>query len=152
MESEQLSPSDRLAELLDNKFRIPNTNIRFGIDPLLGLVPGAGDWLAGVISLYFLIQAAMRGGKASVMGRMFINILLDVLIGAIPVLGDFFDVYWKANVRNAEILRELEEDPERTTTESRLWIWFVVMQFVVVILGVLFLITWLIAELLGLLF
>ncbi len=151
MESEQSSPSDRLADLLDSKFTIPNTDIRFGIDPLLGLVPGAGDWLAGVISLYFLILAAIRGGKASVMGRMFINILLDVLIGSIPLVGEVFDVYWKANVRNAKILQELEDDPVRTTTESRLWIWFVLIQFVVLLLGVLFLITWLIAKLLGLL-
>jgi len=144
--------STEFAELLDSKFKIPNTNIRFGIDPLMGLIPGAGDWLGGVISLYFLIQAGMRGGRASVLGRMFINILLDMLIGSIPVLGEAFDVYWKANIRNAEILQELEEDPERTTTESRLWIWFVVVQFVVVLLGTLLLISWLFAELLGLLF
>ena len=68
-----------VAEWLDQRFTIPGTNIRFGIDPVLGLIPGAGDWLAGVISLYFLIQAAMLGGRASVLGRMFINILLDVL-------------------------------------------------------------------------
>jgi hypothetical protein len=143
---------EKFAELLDSRFKIPNTNIRFGIDPLLGLIPGAGDWLAGVISLYFLILAAVMGGKASVLGRMFINILLDVLIGTIPILGEIFDVYWKANERNAEILEELKENPKKTTTESRLWIWFVVVQFVVVILAVLFLITWLVAELLGLLF
>lgn len=140
------------AELLDSKFKIPNTNIRFGIDPLLGLVPGAGDWLAGVISLYFLIQAAMHGGKASVLGRMFVNILLDVLIGSIPILGEVFDVYWKANERNAEILQELEEDPERTRSESRLWVWFVLVQFVVILLAVILLIGWLVAELIGLLF
>ncbi|MDZ7681517.1 MAG: DUF4112 domain-containing protein [Fodinibius sp.] len=140
------------AELLDSKFRIPHTNIRFGIDPLFGLIPGVGDWLAGVISLYFIIQAAILGGRVSVLGRMFINILLDVLIGSIPVLGDFFDVYWKVNERNADILNELHQHPEKTTTESRLWIWFFVVQFVAVILAVLFLITWLIAELLGLLF
>lgn len=139
------------AELLDSKFKIPNTNIRFGIDPLLGLVPGAGDWLAGVISLYFLIRAAMHGGKASVLGRMFINILLDVLIGSIPILGEVFDVYWKANERNAEILQELEEDPERTRSASRLWVWFVLAQFVILIVGLLLLFTWLVAELLGML-
>ena len=137
------------AALLDSRFKIPNTNIRFGIDPLLGLIPGAGDWLAGVISLYFLIQAAMHGGKASVLGRMFVNILLDVLIGSIPILGEVFDVYWKANERNAQILQELEEDPDRTRSESRLWVWFVLAQFVILILGLLLLLTWLIAELLG---
>ncbi len=141
-----------IAAWLDRKFTIPGTNIRFGIDPILGLIPGAGDWLAGVISLYFLIQAAMLGGRASVLGRMFINILLDVLIGSIPVLGEIFDVYWKANIRNAKILDELHSNPEQTTTESRLWIWVVVVQFIVLILALLWLIGWLIIELLGLIF
>ena len=144
--------NQKLAELLDSKFTIPGTNIRFGIDPLLGLVPGAGDWLAGVISLYFLIQAAAWGGRTSVLARMFINILMDVVIGTIPILGEVFDVYWKANERNARILEELQQNPTQTTTESKLWVWFVVVQFVVVILGILFLMFWLIAELLGLLF
>lgn len=143
--------SHEFAELLDSKFKIPNTDIRFGIDPLIGLIPGAGDWLAGVASLYFLIQAALLGGKVSVLGRMFINILLDVLVGSIPVLGEIFDVYWKANVRNAEILRELEQNPEQTTTESRLWIWLVVAQFVILTIAILLLISWLIVELVGIL-
>ncbi|PAU93060.1 hypothetical protein CK503_14165 [Aliifodinibius salipaludis] len=140
------------AKLLDSKFTIPGTNIRFGIDPIIGLIPGAGDVFAGVISLYFLIQAAMLGGKASVLGRMFLNILMDVLIGSIPVLGDFFDIYWKANLRNARILDELQEHPEQTTSESRLWIWFVVIQFVVILLGIILFFGWVVAELVGLLF
>ncbi len=143
--------STEFAELLDSKFKIPNTDIRFGIDPLIGLIPGAGDWLAGVASLYFLIRAAVLGGKASVLGRMFINILLDVLIGSIPILGEVFDVYWKANVRNAEILSELEQNPEQTTTESHLWIWLIVAQFVILIIAILLLISWVIAELVGVL-
>lgn len=149
MMNKETDNTKKLAKLLDSKFRIPNTNIRFGIDPLLGLIPGAGDWLAGVISLYFLIQAAIMGGRASVLGRMFINILLDVLIGSIPVLGEFFDVYWKANLRNAELLKELEQNPEQTTTESRLWVWLVFIQFVVIIIGLLLFISWLSAKIIG---
>jgi NAD/NADP transhydrogenase beta subunit len=142
----------KLAEILDSKFKIPNTNIRFGIDPILGLIPGAGDWLAGIISLYILIQAALQGGGTLVLSRMFINILLDVLIGAIPVIGEIFDVYWKSNIRNAKILQELRSNPEKTTTENRLWVWLVVVQFVILIFGTLFLLTWLVAKLLQLLF
>lgn len=142
----------RLAELLDSQFKIPNTNIRFGLDPIISLIPGAGDVFAGVISLYFLIQGAIHGGKAAVLGRMFINILLDVLIGSIPILGDLFDVYWKANLRNARILDELQQNPQKTTSESRMWIWFVVIQFIVVIIGIILLIGWAIAELLDLIF
>lgn len=149
MRNKKSDNTKKLAELLDSKFQIPNTNIRFGIDPILGLIPGAGDWLGGVISLYFLVLAAMKGGKGSVLGRMFINILLDILVGSIPILGELFDVYWKANLRNAKLLEELQENPEETTTESRLWVWFVVIQFVVIIIGLLVLISWLIAELIG---
>lgn len=136
------------AQLLDSKFNIPGTNIRFGIDPIVGLIPGAGDVLAGGISLYFLIQAALLNAKATVLTRMFINILLDVLIGSIPILGEAFDVYWKANLRNARILDELKQHPEKTTSKSRLWIWFVVVQFIAILIGIILLIGWLIAELL----
>lgn len=139
------------AKLLDSKFAIPGTNIRFGIDPIVGLIPGAGDVLAGGISLYFLIQAAFLKAKASVLIRMFINILLDVLIGSIPIFGEVFDVYWKANLRNARILDELQEHPDKTTIESRLWVWVVVIQLVAVLVGIILLIGWGIAELLGLL-
>jgi NAD/NADP transhydrogenase beta subunit len=151
-ETERNKGNRRFAELLDSKFRIPKTNIRFGIDPVIGLVPGVGDWLAGVVSLYFLIQAAVLGGKVAILGRMFINILLDIVIGTIPVFGEIFDIYWKANLRNARILDELQQNPAKTKAESRLWIWFVVIQFVVLIIGVLLLISWLIAEIFGLIF
>jgi len=148
----QYRNSDEFAELLDSRFRIPGTEVRFGIDPLLGLVPGAGDWLGGAVSLYFLFQAVLRGGRTAILLRMFLNILLDVLIGSIPLVGEIFDVYWKANEQNAEILKEIDRDPERTTTDSRFWLWSVFVQLVALIIAVLLLIGWLIAELLGLLF
>jgi len=147
MPDKKQNTDKQLAELLDSKFRITGTNIRFGIDPIIGLIPGAGDVFAGVISLYFLIQAALSGGRVSVLGRMFLNILLDVLIGSVPVLGEAFDIYWKANLRNSRILNELQQHPRKTTSESRLWIWFVVAQFVGIIIGIILLIGWAIAEL-----
>lgn len=152
MSEQNKKTEHRLAELLDSQFKIPNTNIRFGLDPIISLIPGAGDVVAGVISLYFLIQGAIHGGRAAVLGRMFINILLDVLIGSIPILGDAFDVYWKANLRNARILDELQQNPQKTTSESRMWIWFVVIQFIVIIFGIILLIGWAIAEILSWLF
>lgn len=150
--SENRESSKQLAELLDSRFRIPYTNIRFGIDSLIGLIPGAGDWIAGAISFYLLIQAAMKGGRSAVLGRMFVNILVDVLLGSIPVLGDIFDVYWKANLRNAKILDELQQNPAKTTTESQFWIWIVVIQFLALIIAILLLITWLVAGVISWLF
>lgn len=152
MQSSNQTRPEKLAEFLDSRYHIPGTDIRIGIDPIIGLIPGAGDWIGGAVSLYFLFQAALMGGRGAVLGRMFINILLDVIIGSIPVAGEVFDVYWKANEQNAEILKEIERDPEKTTTESRFWIWAVFVQFVALIIAVLLLIGWLIAELLGLLF
>lgn len=151
MPHQEQSKQKEFAELLDSKFKIPNTNIRFGIDPLLGLIPGAGDWLGGLLSMYFLIQAAVMGGRATVLSRMFLIILMDILVGSIPVIGEIFDVYWKANEQNAEILEELERNPQKTVGESRLWIWVVVIQFIAIIIGLLLLLTWLVAELVGLL-
>lgn len=152
MQSPDQAQSEKFAELLDSRYRIPGTEIRIGIDPLIGLVPGIGDWIGGAASLYFLFQAALLGGRAAVLGRMFINILLDVVVGALPVIGEVFDVYWKANERNAEILKQIEQDPEKTTTESLFWIWSVFVQLVALILALLLLIGWLIAELFGVLF
>lgn len=144
--------TDRLAELLDSKFRIPQTDIQFGIDPILGLVPGAGDWIGGAVSIYFLLSAVMLGGSTSVLVRMFFNILIDILIGSIPVLGDFFDIYWKANIRNAEIIQNLRENPQETTVASRLWIWLLLIQFIAILLALLLFVGWLIVKLFALLF
>ena len=150
-QNKNTSSHKHFAELLDSRFRIPKTNIHFGIDPIVGLIPGAGDVLAGGVSLYFLIKAALLQANASVLTRMFMNILMDVLVGSIPILGEAFDVYWKANLRNARILEELQQHPQKTTSESRLWIWFVVVQFIAILIAIILLIGWLIAEAIGLL-
>src|SRR5699024_2419359 len=94
----------RLAELMDSRFVIPGTKIRFGLDPILGLIPGAGDLLSGMLSLYFVIIGARDGASAFVLIRMLLNILVDIVVGAIPLLGEFFDIGWKANLRNARLL------------------------------------------------
>ena len=83
---------------------------------------------------------------------MFLNILLDVLIGSVPILGEAFDVYWKANLRNARILDELQQNPQKTSRESRLWIWFIVAKFAGIIISITLLVGWAIAELIGLIF
>jgi len=98
----------RLARLLDAQFRIPGTRIRFGLDALVGLLPAAGDLIMFIASLAIVIEAGRAGSGARPLMRMIINILLDLVVGAIPVLGDIFDVAFKANLRNARLLqREL---------------------------------------------
>jgi hypothetical protein len=97
---------EQLARLLDDGFQVPGTKWRIGIDPILGLLfPGAGDVLSGLANVALLWLALREGLPASVMLRMVINTVLDVLLGAIPVAGDLFDFFWKATRRNLELIQ-----------------------------------------------
>lgn len=144
--------TDLLAYWLDSRFRIPGTDIRFGLDPIVGLVPGLGDWLAGLISLYFIGKAATLGAGAAVLTRMFGNILLDITIGSIPVLGELFDVAWKANERNARLLEKIQTQPEEATFKSRLLIWGLALLFMLLIIAFLAVVFWILSTIFGLLF
>ncbi|MES2331793.1 MAG: DUF4112 domain-containing protein [Bacteroidota bacterium] len=95
-----------LTKLMDSQFRIPGTDIRFGLDPLIGLIPGAGDFAGFVVSALMLSMLAKNGASGFVLARMVFNILLDALLGTIPVLGDIFDFTFKANQRNLRLLQE----------------------------------------------
>lgn len=97
---------DNLSDLLDSRFRIPGTNIRFGLDALVGLIPGAGDVVTFAFSGLLVISMVRNGASGMVVVKMLWNILLDTLVGAIPVLGDIFDVSFKANRRNYHLLKE----------------------------------------------
>ena len=102
----QLKELNRLARLMDSQFRIPGTQIRFGLDGLIGLVPGIGDFISFLISSYILSIAANKGASGFVLGRMTVNVVIDALIGAIPFIGDIFDVGFKANQRNVRLLQQ----------------------------------------------
>ena len=101
--------------LLDEAFRIPGTSFRFGIDGLIGLVPGLGDVLAGLLSLVIPLAGWMRGVPYVTLVRMGLNLGVGVLIGSIPLLGDIFDVVWKANRRNYRLLQLHVKEPRRHT-------------------------------------
>ncbi len=103
---------ERVSRLLDSQWRIPGTGIRFGIDPLFGLVPGLGDVATGLVSAYIVLMARRLGLPNHVMARMVGNIALDVVVGSIPLLGSVFDLFYKANRRNFRLLQhhvELEK-------------------------------------------
>ena len=97
--------ADALARILDTAVQIPGTGIRIGLDPLLGLLPGIGDALASLIGSAILLMASQLKVPKIVMLRMSVNLLLNGMIGAIPVVGDFFSIWFKSNARNAELLR-----------------------------------------------
>jgi hypothetical protein len=98
----------RLCYLLDSAFAIPGTNIRVGLDPIIGLIPGAGDVITAILALYIVVLAGRIGVRSSTMARMLANVAIDFLGGSIPIVGDIFDVAWKCNLRNLVLLeREL---------------------------------------------
>jgi Domain of unknown function (DUF4112) len=101
--------------LLDEAFVIPGTGIRFGIDGIIGLVPGLGDILAGILSLIIPLAAWVRGVPYITLVRMLTNVSIGLLIGTIPILGDAFDIFWKANRRNYRLLTRSIAEPHRHT-------------------------------------
>jgi hypothetical protein len=108
-----------LARLLDSAVTVPGTNIRFGADSLIGLVPGLGDVAGAVLSGYIVLVATQLGAPASVVARMLLNIGIDTLVGSVPVLGDLFDVAWKSNQMNVALLERHLGEPTATRRASR---------------------------------
>ena len=104
-----------LADLLDRRFTIPGTDIRFGLDPLIGLIPGVGDAAANLIGFFIVVMAAQLGLPRIVLVRMTGNIAVNAAIGSIPVLGDLFSVWFKSNIRNLRLI-ERHAGSEATST------------------------------------
>ncbi|MEQ8753300.1 MAG: DUF4112 domain-containing protein [Coleofasciculus sp. G1-WW12-02] len=102
----------RLSHLLDNAIPIPGTPWRVGLDPLLGLLPGAGDFLGTAFSAYIVLEAARIGIPRSLLGQMVMNILLDTVIGSVPIVGDIADATWKANSKNIALLETYWDSPQ----------------------------------------
>jgi hypothetical protein len=96
----------RLAYWLDDRFRIPGTRRRIGIDGLLGLIPGIGDTATALMASYIVLEAARLGVPKAMLGRMLANVGIDYAIGLVPLVGDLADLAWKANRRNARMLRD----------------------------------------------
>jgi hypothetical protein len=93
-----------LARVLDSAMTIPGTGIRIGVDPILGIIPVVGDLAGAALSGYIVLASARLGAPASTLIRMVINIAIDTVVGSVPVLGDMFDVGWRSNMRNADLL------------------------------------------------
>ena len=112
MNTQQKSPAKRfkelafLAKLMDSQFRIPGTSIRFGLDGIIGLIPGAGDLSTFAISAFMLGHMAKNGASGHVLARLILNVVIDTVIGSIPILGDIFDIAFKANQRNMRLMEK----------------------------------------------
>ena len=133
-----------LARVLDDLIRIPGTKIGVGLDPIIGLIPGVGDVIGGLMSGYILLIAAREGVPASVMLRMLGNIALDSLVGIVPVVGDLFDVGMKSNRRNVDLLERYLSAPSRTKAASRGVVALVLLAVVLLVVGVIAAGAWLV--------
>lgn len=114
---DQLPPMrwvDSYSRLLDTKFRIPGTKIRFGADFLMGLVPGVGDAISLGLSGLLIATMAKNGASPRLVLRMLSNVGLDAVVGTVPVLGNLFDLFFKANTRNLDLMRQYYDEDKHT--------------------------------------
>lgn len=101
----ELDKLEKLANMLDARFAVPGLGFRFGLDSLIGLIPGIGDAVSALPAAYIVMRARQLGASNAVQARMAVNAVIDVLVGSVPVFGDLFDVGFKANRRNVALLR-----------------------------------------------
>ena len=132
--TQQISKLRRISRLLDSAITIPGTKISFGLDPILGMLPGGGDALTGGISAYIVVEAAKMGVSRDILWKMVGNILIDSFAGTIPVVGDLFDVGWKANVKNLELL-EKHLDVAQSHQSNRLFIFGLIILLTIIVFG-----------------
>jgi hypothetical protein len=142
--SRALAEVEAMAWLLDNSISVPGTGgRRFGIDALIGFVPVVGDLVSGAIGLVLVWRGSRMGLPGIVVGRMLANTALDMLIGGIPVIGDAFDLWFKANWRNLGLMRRHLEDPGASTARQ----WVVVASLLGVVVAIVALFGWLLVSL-----
>ena len=144
---------ERLGHVLDNSIRIPVLNYRIGWDAIIGLVPGGGDVIGLMLSAYIVYEAARLGASKAALARMVVNVGLETLIGAVPLIGDLFDATWKANARNLNLLHDYlgTDAPRRRTSDRRslLLVGGLLVLLVVVLVAFVVGIGWVVIELLG---
>lgn len=114
-----------LARLLDTAVRVPGTRIRFGLDPILGIVPGLGDAIGFALGGWIIVEAARLGAPLPVLLRMLAHSLLDAITGSVPVAGTLVDVFLRPNKRNVMLLEEWITTPAAATGRSRRMVWLV---------------------------
>ncbi len=122
---------------MDAGIRVPGTNLRFGLDPILGLIPGVGDAAGAVLAGWILVEAIRLGASRATLIRIAGNLALDAVVGAVPVLGDIFDFAWKANLRNVALLERHLAAPERAERADRSFVFIVLFSMLAMAVGLL---------------
>jgi hypothetical protein len=136
----------RWAVLLDSVFRVPGTNIRFGFDAIVGLVPGLGDVVAPVFTVAVLATGLRMRVPAVVQARMVLNALIDMAMGLVPILGDLADVAWKADLRNVALLERHARPGVPPTRADYLFVFLCIGLVVVIALVPLLVLLWLLTR------
>ncbi|MEQ9547019.1 MAG: DUF4112 domain-containing protein [Marinobacter sp.] len=138
-----LARLDRFSRITDSAIRIPFTRIRLGLDPIIGLLPVVGDLIGLVLSLYVLLEAHRAGAGKRIKAHMIKNMLIETFGGMVPVVGDAFDIVYKANTRNTRLLREYLEQELNTEPQPRFpWMQLVVLVILLAILSSVIMLAW----------
>jgi hypothetical protein len=136
---------------MDDLLRLPGTRFRFGLDPLIGLLPGLGDTGSAIISALALVAAARRGLPKVLLVRMALNILINEAVGIVPIVGDAFSFWFKSNARNYELLKRHTAAPRRSTASDWVFVWLVLAALALILIVSLAVSFWLISAILHLL-
>jgi hypothetical protein len=137
-----------LADLLDQRFTIPGTSIRIGLDPLIGLIPGIGDLLVNATGSLILVVAAQLGVPKAVLARMGMNIAFNTILGAIPIFGDILSIWFRSNIRNVNLLqRALGRQTKRTVLTDWLLVVALILGLLLLLGGIALAAVWLFKQL-----
>ena len=136
----------RWAVLLDSAFRIPGTRIRFGLDAIIGLIPGLGDISTPTFAGLLLLQAVRMRLPVVIQARMVLNAALDMLLGLVPILGDLVDVGWKANLRNLALLERHARPGVPPSRGDYLFVWICLALLALIAITPVVLIVWLVSQ------
>jgi hypothetical protein len=128
-----------LTYLFDQAFRVPGTRWRFGLDAILGLIPGAGDVVGALVGAYGVLVARNLGAPMSVLTRMLMNIALDAFVGAVPILGDLFDFAFKSHVRNRVLMETWLQKPHTTHKRSMAILIVIPLVLIAILVGAIWL-------------
>jgi Domain of unknown function (DUF4112) len=142
-----LTIADILAKALDATVRIPGTSWYIGLDPLLGLIPGIGDVLANLIGTIILGLATRLQLPRIVLARMSLNLLINGTIGAVPLVGDLFSIWFRSHTRNAALLREAAIKPDRETHADWFYVVGIIGGTVALLLATIAFVVWLVLKL-----
>lgn len=144
----ELEPLFRwLALVMDNFLRLPGTKIRFGLDPIIGLIPGLGDTGSTLISAMALLAAARRGLPKILLVRMSLNILINEFVGIVPIVGDAFSFWFKSNARNYELLKRHTGSARRSSTSDWIFVGLVLLALVLILFASLAVSFWILTQL-----